>query len=159
MKAIDLTGQRFGMLTVTGKLPERLGEKVQWWCKCDCGNLANCTTSNLRGEKSTSCGCVRTKHNGKGTRLFRIWAGMKDRCHNPNSKYRERYGGRGIIVCDEWREDFAVFRDWALSHGYDEALTIDRQENDGPYAPTNCQWLTRSENSKKGNQGRLNGGT
>ena len=145
----ELTGKRFGMLSVINRTANRK-EKVAWLCQCDCGQFTETTTSNLVGGKSTSCGCVRTKHLGKGTRLYRIWVGMKDRCLNPNSKYRRRYGGRGITMCPQWVEDFSLFREWALRSGYENPLTIDRIENDQGYCPWNCQWLTRSENSIKG---------
>lgn len=144
----DLSGMRFGMLIVVGRA-ENIGEKVSWICRCDCGRTATSTTSNLMGGKSTSCGCVRTKHHGKGTRLYRIWTGMKDRCLNENSKYMVRYGGRGIMICPKWAEDFDLFRSWSLRNGYREDLTIDRVDNDQGYCPWNCQWLTRGENSIK----------
>ena len=147
----DLTGQRFGMLEVI-KRSENTGEKVSWKCKCDCGCIAICTTSNLLQGTSQSCGCVRTKHNGKGTRLYRIWTGMKNRCLNPNSVEFKRYGGRGISVCEQWKEDFASFRDWALANGYEKPLSIDRINNDGNYEPRNCQWLTLADNSRKGSE-------
>jgi len=148
MKTLELDGKRFGMLLVL-KRNGNVGKKVGWLCRCDCGKEATCSTTNLTGGLSTSCGCVRTKHMGKGTRLYRIWTGMKDRCLNPTSKYRARYGGRGIIMCPRWVADFATIRDWALRSGYQSDLTIDRMENDQGYCPWNCQWLTRGENSIK----------
>jgi len=148
-KLIDLTGQRFGMLMVLKRAPNKK-EKVTWGCECDCGKTSESTTSNLLSGASKSCGCVRTKHLGRKTRLYRIWTGMKDRCLNSNSKYRARYGGRGISICKAWAADFPVFRDWALANGYKNDLTIDRIENNGNYEPANCQWLTRVDNSKKG---------
>lgn len=148
----DLTGRRFGKLLVIKRLPENVGEKVAWFCQCDCGNTTHSTTDNLRNGKSMSCGCVRTKHNGKGTRLYRIYTGMKDRCTNTNSKYWKRYGGRGISICQAWLDDFATFRDWAMANGYAPGLTIDRIDNDGGYCPENCQWLTLLENATKSNR-------
>lgn len=147
----DLTGKRFGLLEVVSQSPN-VGKKTAWECKCDCGQIAFCTTGNLVGGLSKSCGCVRTKHMGKGTRLYRIWTGMKDRCLNPKSKYWDRYGGRGVSIYQPWLDDFAVFRDWALTNGYEETLTIDRENNDGNYEPGNCQWLTLVENATKGNR-------
>ena len=88
-------------------------------------------------------------HHGTGTRLYTIYMAMKTRCYNSNSFGYKWYGGKGVVVCAEWLEDFAVFRDWANSTGYEEHLTIDRILSDGNYAPTNCQWLTRSENARK----------
>ena len=89
------------------------------------------------------------------TRLYRIWDHIKRRCYNDNEYCYERYGGRGIIVCKEWAKSFLVFRSWAVETGYsnDPAvdITIDRIDNDGNYEPSNCQWLTRSENTRKGN--------
>lgn len=150
-KAIDLTGQRFGMLLVLSKHSENTKYgNYRWACRCDCGKEIIVAAGNLRHGASASCGCVRTKHLGKGTRLYRIWTGMKDRCLNPSGKYWRRYGGRGITMCQRWIEDFSLFRDWALRNGYEKLLTIDRIENNQGYCPWNCQWITREENSKKG---------
>ena len=102
----DLTGRRFGMLIVLERAPNR-GKRVAWKCRCDCGQTAFCTTANLSRGASQSCGCVRTKHMGKGTLLYRTWAGMKNRCLNPNNSAYKWYGGRGISVCQEWVDDFA----------------------------------------------------
>jgi len=94
------------------------------------------------------------KHGFRNTRLYRVWKGMKQRCYLPTFDSYKTYGARGIKVCDEWHE-FIPFKDWALSHGYSDDLCIDRIDNDGNYEPDNCQFLTRSENSRKQKLDRL----
>lgn len=84
------------------------------------------------------------QHGGFGTRLYRIWNGMKQRCSNPNDPSYRIYGGRGIKVCDDWIK-FVPFRDWALANGYEDTLTIDRINPDGNYEPSNCRWATKKE--------------
>ena len=98
------------------------------------------------------------KHGGKNTRLYSIWHSMKSRCYCKKTKTYKSYGGKGVKVCDEWNNDFSAFREWALANGYKELdtelkyrLSIDRIDNNGNYEPTNCRWITLSENVIKAN--------
>ena len=93
-------------------------------------------------------------HGMSNTRLYRIWSGMKSRTNPATTlKIGKHYAGRGIVVCQEWAESFEAFRDWALANGYRDDLTIDREENDGPYSPDNCRWVTQKvqANNKRTN--------
>jgi hypothetical protein len=144
----NVAGQRFGRLTAVNFSHIGANGQAVWNCICDCGGSIALKSTILLCGLSTNCGCLH-RHGARGTRLYRIWGHMIDRCGNPNMHAFHRYGGRGIRVCSEWRNDFPAFRFWALSHGYSDSLTIDRIDADGNYEPKNCQWLNRSEHSKK----------
>lgn len=156
-RRIDLTGQRFGRLTVVGF--ERQGGRGHsyWRCKCDCGGYTIARGSHMKAGNVTSCGCVpaHKTHGESRTRLYVIWNNMKQRCGNPNSIEYHLYGGRGISVCDEWQSSYEAFRDWALANGYKSGLSIDRKENDGPYCPDNCRWATAREQANNTRRNRL----
>lgn len=153
----DITGQKFGKLTVIKHAKSKKGyHGAMWECVCECGNTIVVNGQNLKSGNTTSCGCigrenraasVRT-HGMSGSRLHRIWKAMHTRCYNPNSYAYKYYGGRGIQICDEWKDDFQDFYRWSMSHGYAENLTIDRINTNGNYEPNNCRWTTIAEQNK-----------
>lgn len=147
----DLTGQRFGRLTVIKRDGTNKNGSATWLCKCDCGTeKVVCGRELVKGD-TKSCGCSRhdpRKHGMSGTRLHRIWSGMKNRCQNPNNHAYKDYGGRGIVVCKEWSDDFNRFKEWATDSGYREGLTIERIDFDKGYCPDNCTWITKSEQAQ-----------
>ena len=148
----DLTGLRFGRLTVT-ELSERTGKNGEryWKCECDCGSTKDVSASALLSGYSKSCGCLKKEllqnSRSKNKRLYQVWQDMKQRCYNPKNKYYRRYGGRGISVCEEWLKEYEPFYQWAISNGYEKGLQLDRTDNDGNYCPENCRWATPKQNS------------
>lgn len=144
---MDLTGARFGRLTVLERGPNG-GRLTRWHCLCDCGERRLLYSSNLRSGYTKSCGCIWreaiTTHQGTGSRLYGIWSHMRGRCGNPNNDSYHHYGGRGIRVCEEWGR-FPAFQMWAKAAGYADGLTIERRDNDGNYDPGNCCWVTQKE--------------
>lgn len=145
----DLTGKRFGKLVVMERVTNDRSGNRMWLCQCDCGNQKVIGGRHLSSGATKSCGCnphtyCNYRHGQRHTRLYKTWCDMKYRCDNPHATGFKNYGGRGIRICDEWR-DFENFYDWAMSHGYQDNLTIDRVNNDGNYTPDNCRWATYKE--------------
>lgn len=143
----DITGNKYGRLTVLG-LDSVRDRSSYWLCLCECGNEKIVRNDCLKSGNTQSCGCLNREpreviHGLARTRLYRIYHAMKQRCYNSNANRYDRYGGRGILICAEWLNDFQTFAEWAISNGYADGLTIDRINNDGNYEPSNCRWVTQ----------------
>lgn len=165
----DLTGQRFGRITVLGFDHFDKWNKGRWLCRCDCGKIWTVDTHQLKSGHTKSCGCLKAQmagdrtrtHGQSGSKLYRVWAAMLKRCENPNDPGYKNYGGRGITVCEDWH-NFENFQTWALSSGYKEGLLIDRTDNNKGYSPENCAWTTRqaqNENRRNVHKLTVNGET
>lgn len=158
----EMVGKRFGRLLVVERTNDYVsasgGNHKKYRCVCGCGSYAEVLKEHLMSGRTRSCGCLR-KENGKPThreihtRLYTIWGNMCNRCSNPNNPAWDRYGGRGITVCDEWK-NYECFRDWAKGNGYTDELTIDRIDNSKGYNPSNCRWVDNyvQANNKRNNR-------
>lgn len=143
-----MVGKTFDHLTVTRLRYVRRGRCVDLMadCVCKCGKTIVTRVSGIVNKTTRSCGCRKMKHGLAHTKLYAVWLNMRNRCYNENVRAYARYGARGITVCDEWKDEFIPFMRWALSHGWNESLQIDRIDNNGQYCPDNCRFVTRSEN-------------
>lgn len=163
---IDLTGQRFGKLTVISKDEDYIrpsGKREhRYLCRCECGREVTVIKSNLI-RNTRSCGCLKGKyisaskitHGMSNSRLYQIWQNMKNRCYNPNVDRYNRYGGRGIKVCDEWKDNFQTFYEWSMNHGYSDNLSIDRKDVNGNYTPDNCRWISMDKQADNKSNSRI----
>lgn len=162
-RKIDLTGMKFGRLTVQYQVPNN-NHHTRWHCVCECGNTKDVLQQNLANGHVRSCGCLlserslerinafnssmgREHHNETKSRLYHIWIGIKARCLRKASTSYKNYGARGITICREWLDSFATFQEWALSNGYSDELSIDRVNVDEGYSPENCRWVSKSVQS------------
>lgn len=144
-------GTVYGKLTVVKEGGARILPSGQinrtLLCVCECGNLKEIRVMHLTREKITSCGCLSKFKNGKSsTKLYRVLKGMIERCDG-KTKNSKCYFLKGITVCDEWKNDFTAFINWAESNGYREGLQIDRIDNSKGYFPENCRWVTCKVNA------------
>lgn len=143
-------GKKFGRLTVIGTLEKR------FICLCDCGTICDKQASNVRSERTRSCGCLNReatikrnfKHGGaqraEGSKEYNSWSAMRQRCSDPNVRCYPRYGGRGISVCGRWQQSFAAFRE-DMGPKPSSKHSLDRLNVDGNYEPGNCRWSTPKE--------------
>lgn len=165
-----MVGKRFGRLTVLKQIDDYVapsgGVHKRFLCICDCGTETIAVKDALTSGKKKSCGCLKKEngvfiHGEIKTRLYRIWGNMCNRCTNPGNPVWNRYGGRGITVCEEWL-NYENFRDWARANGYADGLTIDRIDNDNGYRPSNCRWVdayTQANNKRNNHLVEYNGET
>ena len=158
-KALDLSGKRFGMLTVLCRVGSAKNGDALWLCECDCGNQRVFRSSNIVYHNK-SCGCINKKRcierNTKGgfyvenKRIAQIYKDMIQRCYNKNCKAYRWYGEKGVGVCPEWLSNERSFFDFCYENGYSDDLTIDRIDSLGDYSPENCRFITRELNARRG---------
>jgi hypothetical protein len=148
-------GERSGSRVVLAVDPTSPSKHLRFLVRCDCGleqTIHGTTFRGTTGCKKCNTGGAKRKYGDRvinEERLYTIWAGMKTRCKVVDNPWNARWAGRGITVHEEWVNDFVTFEKWALANGYKDGLTIDRIDVDKNYEPSNCQWITRSENSKR----------
>lgn len=150
------TNEKHNRLTILEEIEPRYtsggNKKRMIKVQCECGTIKDTMLTEVINGKIKSCGCYNREkagknlitHNLSGTRLYRIWKDMRRRCNNPNRNNYIHYGARGITYSEEW-DDYKVFHEWAMSNGYDDALSIDRINHNGNYEPSNCRWIPISE--------------
>lgn len=169
---VDLTGQKFGKLTVIERAGSTSHGAAKWRCVCECGNETIVIGDSLRKGDTRSCGCFakavtsnRTKgstphnksHGKTGTAIYKEWSEMKRRCYNPNDKSYINYGGRGITVCDKWKNSFEAFYEDVskLPCFREKGYSLNRIDNNGGYEPNNVEWATNKEQSNNRRNNRL----
>ena len=179
MKRHEIKGMKFDRLVAKEPIrirrtrPNgRVENDIKWLCICECGMTTMAHATDLIKGKVRSCGCLHDEciadrartHGYSKERLYTIWGAMKQRCYYNKAQHRANYSMKGIKVCEEWKNDYPTFREWAYSNGYyeqekdtphKEMLSIDRIDPDGDYCPENCQWISCDANLRKQHTDRL----
>lgn len=155
MRALDLVGQRFGRLTVAARISGAHGIST-WHCDCDCGGSKSVAGRHLTAKVVASCGCLVTTHGhsagGSRSKTYMVWDSMRSRCSNPEHASYDRYGGRGIKVCEQWSK----FENFLADMGEKPAgLSLDRIKNDEGYSKENCRWATKKEQNRNTRSNRM----
>lgn len=150
----EYIGKKFGYWTIIE--PAKGNNKKAYLCECRCGKIKKVYLDTLKLGTSKSCGCFhreemkkrQTTHGKTGQRIIHIYYDMKSRCYDERNNRFYDYGGRGIKMCDEWKNNSSAFVEWSIQNGYTDSLSIDRIDNDGDYEPDNCRWITLKEQAQ-----------
>lgn len=143
----SLIGNKFNMLTITSYKKKGKNNCNYFVCLCDCGKTTEIRANHLFNDNQISCGCIRTKYKDSkvGYAIYDTWNRMMHRCYDIKHHKYPRYGARGIVLCDEWKNDYYSFYNWSINNGFKLGLSIDRINNEGNYEPSNCRWATRKQ--------------